>query len=149
MKTLRNIKRGNANLCTELDWKSISLEKASRLERPFEEEELKREIWNMGTEKAPGPDGFFEGFFQACWDIVKVDLLKVLDEFHRIGKIGVSINSMFISLVPKKDRSVRVKDYRPISLVTSLYKIIAKILSSRLNEVISDTILENQSAYCR
>ena len=68
-------------------------------------------------------------------------------EFHSNGKIGVNINSTFISLVHNKDRSVRVKDYRPIRLVTILYKIIAKILSIHLNEVLGDTISESQSTF--
>ena len=67
----------------------------------------------------------------------------MFEEFHRNGKIGVNINSTFITIVPKKDRLVRVKDYRPISLVTSLYKIITKVLSIRLSVVLGDTISEN------
>ena len=61
-----------------LEWNAISQEKAFCLERPFKEEQLESTIWNMGTDKAPGPNGFSAGFFQVCWDIVKADLLKVL-----------------------------------------------------------------------
>lgn len=68
-------------------------------------------------------------------------------EFYLDGKIGVNMKSTFISLVPKKDRSVKVKDYCPISLVSSVYKIISKALSSRLSEFLSDTITENQSVF--
>ena len=75
-------------------------------------------------------------FLQVCLDVIKADLLKVFEEFYRNGNIGVNINSTFISLVPKKNWSVRVKDYRPINLVTSLYKIITKVLSIHLSEVI-------------
>ena len=71
----------------------------------------------------------------------------MFDEFHRNGKIGVIINSVFINLVLKKDRSVRAKDYRPISLITGLYKIITKVLSICLSEVLGDTILKNHSAF--
>ena len=71
----------------------------------------------------------------------------VFEEFHRNGKIGV--NSAFISLVPEKDRSITIKDYRSISFVSSLYEIITKVLSFWLNEVLGDTILEIQSASVR
>ena len=116
------------------------------MERPFEEEEIRTSIWCMDKDKAPGPNGFPTDFFQGCWDVIKVDLMKVFEEFHRNGKIGANINSTSITLVPKKDRSVRV-DYRPISLVTSLYKIFTKVLSIRLSVVFGETILENQSAF--
>ena len=100
----------------------------------------------MDKDKELGPDGFTAGFCQGCWDVTKADLLKVFEEFYRNGKIGVNINSTFITIVPKKDRLVRVKDYRPISLVTSLYKIITKVLSICLSVVLGDIISENQSA---
>lgn len=57
------------------------------------------------------------------------------------------LNSTFIVLVPKKDRSFKLKDFRPISLLTSIYKIVAKVLSVSLGEVLGDTIFENQSAF--
>ena len=117
------------------------------MERPFKEEEIRWAIWSMDKDKASGPDSFTAGFFQGCWDVIKADLFKVFEEFHRNGKISVNINFTFITLVPKKDRSVRVKDYRPISLVTGLYKIITKVLSIHLSVVLGYTILENQSAF--
>ena len=40
-----------------------------------------------------------------------------------------------------------ISDYRPISLVTSLYKIIAKALSRRLRKVLQDTIISTQGAF--
>ena len=99
----------------------------------------------MDKDKAPGPDGFTAGFFQGCWDVIQADLFKVFEEFHRNGKIGVDINSIFITSIPKKDRLV--KDYRPINRVTSLPKIITKVLSIYLSVVLGDTISENQSAF--
>ena len=131
----------------DLDWCPISLDKASWLERPFEEEEIRKAVFSLGRDKAPGPDGFTFVFFQNCWDIVKKDLLKVFAEFFLNGKIGICMNSTFISLIPKKDRSIKVKDFRPISLVSSVYKIITKVLATRLSEVLSNTISENQSAF--
>lgn len=68
-------------------------------------------------------------------------------DFFLIGKIEVSMNSTFISLVPKKDRLVRVNDFRPIGLVFSVYKIIMKVLACRLSEVLSDIISEYQSIF--
>lgn len=57
------------------------------------------------------------------------------------------MNSTFISLVPKKDRSVKIKDFHSISLVSSFYKIIKKVLACRLIEILYDTKFENQSSF--
>lgn len=56
-------------------------------------------------------------------------------------------NSSFISLIPKTQEAKVVKDFHPISLIGSVYKIIAKILANRLSLVISSLINEVQSAF--
>ena len=48
----------------------------------------------------------------------------MFNEFYYNGKINTSMNSTFITLVPKKNRSIKVRDFRPISLVSSIYKVI-------------------------
>ncbi|RVW94236.1 LINE-1 retrotransposable element ORF2 protein [Vitis vinifera] len=111
-----------------LDWSPISEESALR-------------------DKAPGPDGFTIAVFQECWDVIKEDLVRVFAEFHRSGIINQSTNASFIVLIPKKSLSKRISDFRPISLITSLYKIIAKVLSGRLRGVLHETIHYTQGAF--
>ena len=53
----------------------------------------------------------------------------------------------FIALIPKIPDAKSVKDFRPISLIGSLYKIIAKILANRLVMVLGDIVNEVQSAF--
>jgi len=64
-------------------------------------------------------------FFQTCWDVIK-DVMGVFHEFHASSKFEKSFNVTFIALIPKKPRAVDVKYFRPISLVSGFYKIIAK-----------------------
>ena len=52
-----------------------------------------------------------------------------------IGKFVKSLNSTFLVMVPKKEGAEDFKDFRPISLVGSLYKLIAKVLANRLKKV--------------
>ncbi|RVX11532.1 Transposon TX1 uncharacterized 149 kDa protein [Vitis vinifera] len=63
------------------------------------------------------------------------------------GIINQSTNASFIILIPKKSLSKRILDFRPISLITSLYKIIAKVLSGRLRGVLHETIHYTQDAF--
>nr|GEZ01283.1 putative RNA-directed DNA polymerase, eukaryota, reverse transcriptase zinc-binding domain protein [Tanacetum cinerariifolium] len=60
---------------------------------------------------------------------------------------GSGCNSSFIALIPKIPDANMVKDFRHISLVGSLYKIIAKILANRLVGVLGDIVSEVQSAF--
>ncbi|RVW91468.1 Transposon TX1 uncharacterized 149 kDa protein [Vitis vinifera] len=130
-----------------LDWSPISEESALRLESPFTEEEISKAIFQLDRDKAPGPDGFTIAVFQECWDVIKEDLVRVFAEFHRSGIINQSTNASFIVLIPKKSLSKRISDFRHISLITSLYKIIAKVLSGRLRGVLHETIHYTQGAF--
>ena len=58
-------------------------------------------------------------------------------------------NSSFIALVFNIRGSVKLEQYRPISLVGSFYKIIFKILSNRLKMVLSSVIEFSQSAFLK
>ena len=49
--------------------------------------------------------------------------------------------------MPKKSQTFKILDFRPISLVTSLYKIIAKVLSGRLRKVLHEIIFGSQGAF--
>lgn len=58
-------------------------------------------------------------------DIVKGEALSVFQDFFKTDKFGKCLNSTFTMLVPKKEGAVEFKDFRPISLVGSLHKLIS------------------------
>lgn len=80
-------------------------------------------------EKAPGPDGFPMIFFQTFWEVLKGDIINTMSQFHSNQSFEKSFNATFIALIPKKIGASELKDYRPISLIGGVYKIIAKILA--------------------
>ena len=73
--------------------------------------------------------------------------MKVFHEFGRDGITHGVTNETYICLISEKANSSRVKDFRPISHVKSLYKIISKVLSLRLKRVLVDTVAETQGAF--
>jgi hypothetical protein len=129
-----------------LEFDRLNGEEASSLEDPFEEREV---IKGMDRDKAPGPDGFSMAFFQDCWEVVKADFMAVFEEFHARGKFVKSINSTFISLIPKTQGAKEVKDFRPISLVGGFYKIISKVLANRMRKVMDKIISKPQNAFVK
>ncbi|RVW93876.1 Transposon TX1 uncharacterized 149 kDa protein [Vitis vinifera] len=104
-------------------------------------------VFQLNKEKAPGLDGFTIAVYQECWDVIKEDLMRMFLEFQTKGVINQSTNATFIAMVPKKSQTFKISYYRPISLVTSLYKIIAKVLSGRLRKVLHETISGSQGAF--
>ena len=68
-------------------------------------------------------------------------------DFHEKARFVRSLNSTFIVLVRKKGGAEDIKDFRPISLVNSLYKLIAKVLANRLKKVMSKLVNTAQNTF--
>ena len=81
---------------------------------------------------APGPDGFIMAFFQNCWSVLKQDVMVFFADFHSQCIFEKSLNATFLCLIPKKVNAINIKDFCSISLVGSLYKLLAKVLAHRL-----------------
>ncbi|GJW71742.1 RNA-directed DNA polymerase, eukaryota [Tanacetum coccineum] len=127
--------------------KCLSSEQRTELESEVTNDEIKRAVWDCGTDKAPGPDGFTFGFYRRFWYIIESDVYDAVKHFFTYEDIPKGCNSSFIALIPKIPGANLVKDFRPISLIGSLYKIIAKILANRLVGVLGDIVNEVQSAF--
>ncbi|GJZ54469.1 RNA-directed DNA polymerase, eukaryota [Tanacetum coccineum] len=125
----------------------LNLDQIDDLERNVTKEEIKRAVWDCGTDKSPGPDGFTFGFYRRYWDIMEKDVVDAVSFFFTEGMFPKGRNASFIALIPKMQDAKVVKDFRPISLIGSLYKIIAKILANRLVMVLGDLVSEVQSAF--
>lgn len=115
---------------------------------PFGEEEVKDAAFGMDGEKSPSLDGFTMLFFQECWEIIKDDLFKVLGEFYVRSVMNKAMCSTFIVLIPKEEGQGR-GEFCHISLVTSLYKIISKVLSLRLLMVMDSVVAVTQSMFIK
>nr|KAJ0217713.1 hypothetical protein LSAT_V11C300135570 [Lactuca sativa] len=77
------------------------------------------------------------------------DIMEFVKYFEKYGTLDRGCNSSFITLVPKIKDPLHIGDYRPISLIGSLYKIISKALANRLSMVIGKNIGEAQSAFVK
>jgi hypothetical protein len=132
-----------------LRFRTLSGAEGSGLTKPFSESEVKAAVWDCDSFKSPGPDGVTFGFIKDFWEDMKGDVMRFISEFHRNGKLTKGLNSTFIALIPKVDSPQRLNDFRPISLVGSLYKILAKLLANRLWRVIGSVISETQTAFVK
>ncbi|GAU30969.1 hypothetical protein TSUD_63800 [Trifolium subterraneum] len=132
-----------------LHFKRLSQVECSSLTKPFSEGEVKSAVWDCDSYKSPGPDGINFGFIKDFWVELRGDVMRFITGFHRNGKLTKGLNSTFIALIPKVDSPQRLNDFRPISLVSSLYKILAKVLANRLRLVIGSVISESQTAFVK
>lgn len=73
--------------------------------------------------------------------------MATMEDFHKEAFLDKGSNTTFICLIPKKEGADLIKDFRPISLVGSMYEIISKVLGFHLKEVIKNIISPNQSVF--
>ncbi|KAI0510194.1 hypothetical protein KFK09_010794 [Dendrobium nobile] len=114
---------------------------------------LEEEIWNimqtMNLESVAGPDGFTIKFFVNTWHITKVDIIEAVNEFFS-GKPYIKFfSSTNIVLIPKKDLTNDWNDFRPISLCSFFNKLVSKIISSRLVNILPRIISHNQTGFVK
>jgi mannosylglycoprotein endo-beta-mannosidase len=104
----------------------------NELEIPFSEKEIEDVVKELPNEKSPGLDGFNNEFIKNCWSIIGKDIKEFIKDFYN-GNVSLeSINSSYITLVPKMDSPSTPNDFRPISLLNSVLKIITKLLANRI-----------------
>ena len=119
-----------------VSFNALTLIQRDILVEPFKEEEVRCAVWSCGNDKSPGPDGFNFKFIKHFWKELKPEFLRFIAEFFVNASFPKGSNSSFIALIPKlKDPQV-ISDFRPISLIGYIYKVIAKILANRLRKVL-------------
>jgi hypothetical protein len=75
--------------------KIITSEENNELVRTIEENEIKNVIWSLEPDKAPDPDNFSISFYRYFWYLIKHDLRRMLQYYHRSYKLGGNMNSSF------------------------------------------------------
>ncbi|KAA3455898.1 reverse transcriptase [Gossypium australe] len=137
---------GDSHILDGID-ASISAVANVVLQSPYSVDEIQKALKEMGPTKAPDYDGFPALFFQKYWHIVGKDVeefcLGVLNE----GKALDSVNRTDIVLILKTPNPSSLVNFRPISLCTILYKLVAKTIANRLQDFIGTCIDRAQSAF--
>src|SRR4051812_47796873 len=88
------------------------------------------------------PGGFMRAFFKACWDTIKKDVMAVIHQFSSLHCSNLYwLIFANIDLLPKNKGAEEVTDFRPISLIHAIVKLISKVMAARLaphmNKVVS------------
>jgi len=117
--------------------------------KAFSVEEVRDAVWLCDGSKSPGPDGFNLFFVKEGWEIFKDEIVEALALFHETGCIPKGCNASFVALVPKVRDPAKLEQYRPISLVGVMYKVISKVLAERIEKVLPSVIDKCQSAFLK
>ena len=137
--------------CMRFDLSQIirRIDGLDELSAPFTKYEIDVVVKELPTDKSPGPDGFNNEFLKSCWDIIKGDVLKFIYDFHA-GQISLeSLNTSYITLIPKGSTPLTANDFRPISLLNCCLKLVTKLLANMLQKVILKLVHINQYGFLK
>ncbi|KAK3506946.1 hypothetical protein QTP70_031704, partial [Hemibagrus guttatus] len=128
----------------------VSSEDNAALEGSLVLEELQVALNTMPGGKAPGIDGLPVEFYKFFWKERGSDLLEVLEESCRERCLHLSSRRAVITLLPKKGDFQDIKNWRPVSLLCTDYKVMSKALANRLRDIMDSVLHEIQTdqTYC-
>lgn len=127
---------------------NISQELA-HLDNEITSEEVLAAINEMPNDKASCPDGLPIEFYKNFWTIIQGDLIHLIHDFFTNSCSIKTLNKATITLIPKKKTPTTLTDYRPISVINTVAKIITKVLANRLQIHLSTLIALNQTAFVK
>lgn len=125
----------------------ISNEENLALTQPISEAEIFATVWSLGPNKSSRPNGFSISFYRHLWEVIKYDLIRMLQYSHQTLRLGRNTNSSFLALVPKETNPTSFVRFRPISFCNFSYKLLTNVIASRLKKILPKIISSNQESF--
>lgn len=118
-----------------------------RLKSPISFEEIKHSIFSIRKLKTPESDGLPSKFFEEFWETCKDHTSNLVIMCFYLVSIPSNLNETFIALMPKVQNSITINQICPISLYNTLYKVISKVLVSKLRPLLHQLINPTQASF--
>jgi endonuclease/exonuclease/phosphatase family metal-dependent hydrolase len=124
----------------------VKIEDQTELEQDITDIEIANALKELPVHKSPGGDGFPVDFYKFFWPDIKILVCNSIRHAIQKGELSIEQKRAVLTLVPKKDKDIRLlKNWRPISLLNADYKILAKVLAIRMQNVIPYLVNQDQS----
>jgi hypothetical protein len=118
-----------------------------RLDRPLTLHELDESIRMSNKKSASGQDGYSNKLISKCSKFFRYPLLNYANHCFSTGTLTHNFRSACIKLIPKKGDTCNLKNWRPISLLSNMYKIISRAINERLKQVVNRICSRAQKGY--
>ena len=117
---------------------------------PITKLECKKALDKMKNNKTPGTDGFPAEFYKYFWEHIDDLVFNSIQSSFTYETLSSEQKRAVLRLIPKKDKDItRLKNWRPISLLNTDYKLLTHILATRLQIVLPSIISKDQSGYLK
>jgi hypothetical protein len=115
----------------------LSQSERDTLDRPLTIDELDDSMESCNIRSAPGIDGLSNAFIKKYWQFFRIPLFNYANECFTKKRLTQNFRSASIKLIPKKGDCSQLKNWRPISLLSNMYKIISRAINNRLNKIVN------------
>ena len=126
----------------------LSNEQAAKLEGKLTIEEATRYIKKCRADASPGSSGFTGGFYKLFWRNLKHHVVNSLNYAYESGNLSITQKLGIIILLPKPEKDKRfLANWRPISLLNHVYKILSGALAERIKPALEHIIHPDQKGF--
>ena len=149
--SIGEVEQGVTNFLQGIDHPILSDEDQEACDTPLTLQELDNVTKTLNNESAPGIDGLTAHFYKFFWKKLRLPLFHCIQQSCQDGFLAATQRRGVITLLHKGNNLSRenIKNWRPITLTNTDYKIISKILASRLQNVLPNIISHNQSGFLK
>jgi len=124
--------------------RSISPDMNSTLTELITVDEVWKAISQGKPHKASGVDGIGLEFYRSEWDVIKTELVQIMNCMFLKDPLMAQQVKGHLVCIPKKPHPARIKDYRPLTLLNTDYKILVRIIANRLKPILQELIHPQQ-----
>ena len=112
--------------------------------------ELENAVKVMKNDKSPGNDGFPIEFYKIFWNDIKLHFYNAIIYSIKTGMLPLTARQGIISLLPKKEKNtLLLKNWRPLTLLNTDYKILTKSLANRIKPILCRIINNDQTGFLK
>ena len=128
----------------------LTHEESASLNGPITINELNHVLKNMKNNKTPGIDGFPVEFLKFFWNELKIFIQRSLNESYTKGILPQTLRQTIITCLPKGNKPRdELKNWRPISLTSVLYKMVTSVIAQRIKTVLPKLISHSQTGFIK
>ena len=133
--------------CFQYIQAKVTEEHNAELLRPLTMEEVAKAMKQLPAGKSPGVDSIPAEFYHEMWEDIASDIFNFVQESISQCFLLDELNISKIALIPKSEDRLRIQNYRPISLLNTLYKVVAKVYANRMKPLLHNWILPSQTGF--
>jgi hypothetical protein len=146
-ETIRNFLGGEIADCSVVKNSKLTEVEKNLINGNFSVQELDAAVRDSSSATASGPDGIGNACIKKIWPYIRIPLTNYANCCHTKGVLTDNFRTASIKLIPKKGDKSKIENWRPISLLNCLYKIISKAINNRLKKISNRILSRAQKGF--